>query len=72
MDATTNAAFKLREDGSAVDPAKFAAALAADPEKLALVEADAELREVVLNGEADGYAALQGLLREMHKVRGGL
>jgi hypothetical protein len=55
-------------DGSALDPAAFQAALRADPEKLAALEADPVLRDVLLGSDVP---AMQALLQQAHQARRG-
>lgn len=57
--------FALAEDGSARDPQAFQAALRADPSKLAAIEADEALKEVILG---DDTGPLQDLLRSIFQV----
>jgi hypothetical protein len=63
---TNELAALLNADGSASDPAAFQNALRADASKMAALDADPELRDVVLGNDV---AALQALLRQAHLVR---
>lgn len=65
LDGALAEAFRLATDGSAVDPVAFQEALRADPAKLAAIEADEELRDVVLGQDT---TALQALLRTIFQV----
>ncbi len=58
-------AFALNEDGTAKDIESFVQSLKNDPEKLALIEADEEVRDIVLNDRQ----ALQQLLQEVFQAR---
>jgi hypothetical protein len=57
----------LTPDGSAADPAAFQSAVRADADKMAQLEADHDLKGVLLGGD---IPAMQALLREAFKVRG--
>jgi hypothetical protein len=58
--------FALNPDGSAADPAAFRAALHGDAGKMAALDADPQLREVLLG---EDVAAMQALLQEVYQVR---
>lgn len=58
--------FALNADGSAADPLAFQAALKADAAKMAELEADPELRAVLLGSD---IPAMQALLQQAFSVR---
>ena len=60
-----NAAYKLNEDGTAVDPAAFKAALLADPAKVASLKEEPEVFEIV---EGEDVMAFQELLKSVYQA----
>jgi hypothetical protein len=56
---------RLAEDGSALDPAAFVAALRADPAKMEALRSDPDIERIVFG---DDVEALQELLRDVYKV----
>ncbi|KAF5836489.1 hypothetical protein DUNSADRAFT_5875 [Dunaliella salina] len=58
-------AFKLREDGSAVDPRNFREALQADDAKMAALASDKEVHDIVMGEDLQRF---QNLLRSIYKT----
>lgn len=62
-----NPAYKLNEDGSAVDPMAFKKALLEDPAKVESLKQEPEVLEIV---QGDDMNAFQELLKSVYQVRG--
>lgn len=62
-----NPAYKLNEDGSAVDPLAFKKALLEDPAKVESLKEEPEVFEIV---QGDDMQAFQELLKSVYQVSG--